>query len=44
MSWPYKNGIRKTGKETRYPEIREEIEAGRKTEIAMGGCIKSDLE
>ena len=30
-------------KESRCPERGEEMEA-RKAEIAMGGCIKSDLE
>ena len=33
----------KNGKESRCPEIGEEMEA-RRTEIAMGDCIESDLE
>ena len=37
------NGIRKPGKDSRCQESGEEIEA-RKTEIAMGGCFKSDIE
>ena len=35
--------IKKTGKESRCPEGGVEMEA-RKTEIAMGDCIKRDLE
>ena len=37
------SGRCKTGKESRCPENGGEMEA-RKTEIAMGDCIKSDLE
>ena len=37
------NGRCKTGKESRCPENGEEMEV-RKIEIAMGDCIKSDLE
>ena len=44
MGWSCrKNGRLKTGKDTRCPESEGEMEA-RKTEIAMGDCIKSDLE
>ena len=28
----------------RYPKSRGEMEAGKKTEIAMGDCIRSDIE
>ena len=34
---------KKTGKEGRWPECGGEMEA-RKTEIAMGDCVMSDLE
>ena len=38
-----KNGRWKIGKETRCPESGGEMQA-RKTEIATGDCIESDLE
>ena len=38
-----KNGRRKTDTESRCPEIGGEMEV-RKTKIAKGDCIKSDLE
>ena len=34
----------KNWKEGRYPENRGEMEAGKKSEIAIGNCIKRDLE
>ena len=37
-------GDEKAGKESRYPERRGEMEAGKTNEIATGHCIKSDLE
>ena len=44
MSWSCgKNGRRKTGKESRGTESGGEKEV-RKTEIAMGYCIKSNIE
>ena len=45
MNWSCGNmGDEKAGKESRYPERRGEMEAGKTNEIAMGECIKSDLE
>ena len=34
----------KNGKESRCLESRQEMEARKKTELAIGDCIKSDLD
>ena len=44
MGWSYgKNGTLKSGKESRCPENGGQQEA-RKTKIAIGDCIKSNIE
>ena len=45
MSWSCgKMGYEKNDKESKCPESRGEMEAGKKTEIAMEDCFKSDKE
>ena len=43
MSWSCEKMGDEKRTESTYPESRGEMEAGKKTEIAMGNCITSDL-